>query len=168
MIHFKAQIKKFGDIGEKTGWRYIEVPAAIATQLKPGCKKSFRVKGKLDDYAIEKTAMLPMGEGNFIIPIGAAIRKKLYKQAGDTLAVQLTEDKRDIEVPTDFAECMNDEPAAWAYFNKQPGSHRNYYIKWIDSAKTIETRSRRIAMAVTAMAKGMDYGQMIRANKKEK
>lgn len=167
MIQFKAIIKKFDDQGEKTGWRYFEVPDAIAGQLKPGCKKSFRVKGKLDDYAIDKTAMLPMGEGNFIIPIGAAIRKKLYKQAGDILAVQLAEDTRDIEVPADFAECMNDEPAALEYFNKQPGSHRNYYIKWIDSAKTIETRSRRIAMAITAMAKGMNYGQMIRANRKE-
>ncbi len=167
MIHFKALIKKFDDQGEKTGWRYIEVPAAIASQLKPGCKKSFRVKGKLDDYAFEKVSLLPMGEGNFIIPIGAAIRKKLYKQAGDLLAVQLAADNREIEIPPDFADCMNDEPAALDYFNKQPGSHRNYYIKWIDSAKTIETRSKRIAMTVTAMAKGINYTQMIRANKKE-
>lgn len=167
MIQFKALIKKFDDQGEKTGWRYIEIPAVIAHQLKPDCKKSFRVKGMLDDYAIEKTALLPMGEGSFIIPVGAAIRKKIYKQAGDILWVQLEEDNREIGVPDDFAECMNDEPAALEYFNKQPGSHRNYYVKWIDSAKTIETRSKRIAMAVTAMAKGMNYAEMIRANKKK-
>jgi hypothetical protein len=168
MIQFKALIKKFDDQGEKTGWRYVEVSAEIANQLKPNHKKSFRVKGKLDDYLIEKTALLPMGEGNFIIPISAAIRKKLYKQAGDTIQVKLEEDNREIGVPADFAECMADEPAALEYFNKQPGSHRNYYVKWIDSAKTVETRSKRIAMAIIAMANGMDYGQMIRANKQEK
>lgn len=138
MIQFKAIIKKFSDQGEKTGWRYIEVPAAIAAQLKPDCKKSFRVKGLLDDYAVEKLSLLPMGEGAFILPVGAAIRKKLYKQAGDRLQVQLEADNRAIEVPADFAECMNDEPAALEYYNKQPGSHRNYYIKWIEVPKQLK------------------------------
>ncbi|RZK27562.1 MAG: DUF1905 domain-containing protein, partial [Hymenobacter sp.] len=89
MISFTATIQQFNEKGEKTGWRYIEISAAIAAQLKPANKKSFRIKGKLDDYNIEKTSLLPIGEGTFIIPIGAAIRKALWKQAGDTLKVQL-------------------------------------------------------------------------------
>lgn len=166
MVCFTAIIKQFDEKGEKTGWRYIEVPANIAEQLKPNNKKSFRVKGLLDDYQIEKTSLLPMGEGNFIIPIGAAIRKKLWKGAGDTLRVQLEPDEREIEMPADFAECLEDAPEAKSQFYKQPGSHRNYYIKWIESSKTIETRSKRIAQAISALAKEWDYGQMIRANKK--
>ena len=166
MISFTATIQQFDEKGEKTGWRYIEVPATIAQQLKPGNKKSFRVKGTLDTHAIEKTSLLPMGEGTFIIPIGAAIRKALWKQAGDTLKVQLETDESSIEVPTDLTECLEDAPDAKAQFYKQPPGHRNYYIKWIDSAKTIETRSKRIAQAIEGLAKKWDYGQMIRANKK--
>lgn len=32
MVNFNALIKKFGDKSEKTGWTYIEIPAAIAKQ----------------------------------------------------------------------------------------------------------------------------------------
>ena len=45
MIHFNAVIKKFNEQGEKTGWTYIEIPEEIASKIKPGYKKSFRVKG---------------------------------------------------------------------------------------------------------------------------
>ncbi len=89
MIHFKAVIKKFNEQGEKTGWSYIEVPEEIASKIKPGYKKSFRVKGKLDEYRIEKTSLLPMGAGNFIIPVNAAIRKALGKRKGAIVNVSL-------------------------------------------------------------------------------
>ncbi|MEO6221439.1 MAG: DUF1905 domain-containing protein, partial [Ginsengibacter sp.] len=82
MIRYKTIIRKFEEKGEKTGWSYIEVPAEMATILKPGYKKSFRVKGLLDDFKIEKTSLLPMGGGNFIIPINGGIRKALGKRKG--------------------------------------------------------------------------------------
>src|SRR5690606_15011371 len=53
MVEFNTEILQFEEKGEKTGWTYIEVPAGIAGQLKPGMRKSFRVKGLLDGFAIE-------------------------------------------------------------------------------------------------------------------
>lgn len=50
MVEFAASIEKFGVQGEKTGWTYVNVPAAVAQQLMPGNKKSFRVKAWLDNY----------------------------------------------------------------------------------------------------------------------
>nr|MBP8249452.1 DUF1905 domain-containing protein [Chitinophagales bacterium] len=38
-------IKKFGTMGEKTGWTYVEIPSDIAEELNPGIKTSYRVKG---------------------------------------------------------------------------------------------------------------------------
>lgn len=43
-VQFIATIHRFESKGEKTGWTYIEIPVDIAQQLKPGNKKSFRVK----------------------------------------------------------------------------------------------------------------------------
>ena len=67
MIQFNAVIRQFAEQGEKTGWSYITIPSDIADQLKPGFKKSFRVKGKLDSYSIAQQALLPMGNGEFIL-----------------------------------------------------------------------------------------------------
>jgi uncharacterized protein YdeI (YjbR/CyaY-like superfamily) len=62
---------------------------------------------------------------------------------------------------------LNDEPIALANFNKLPGSHQKYYSKWIESAKTEQTKTKRIAQAVNALTKNLHYGQMIRSLKKE-
>ncbi len=164
MIRFNAIIEKFSKQGEKTGWTYVLIPAAIAQQLNPGKKTSFRVKGKLDAYLIEGIALMPMGEGDYVLPLKASIRKAIRKQQGDTLSLQLALDNVKIQVPEDLAICLADEPKANTFFFEElPGSHRNYFIKWIDSAKTDTTRSKRIAMTIDALSKGWHYGQMIRA-----
>ncbi|MFX5998869.1 DUF1905 domain-containing protein, partial [Acinetobacter baumannii] len=80
MIQFATIIKKFAKQGEKTGWTYIEIPEAIAQQIKPNNKKSFRVKGKLDSFSIKGIALLPMGEGSFIMALNAEMRKGIKKK----------------------------------------------------------------------------------------
>ena len=111
MIQFTTIIKKFSDQGEKTGWTYIEIDAAIAEKLKPNNKKSFRVKGSLDNYTFESLALLPMGEGNFILALNAAIRKKICKRKGASLKVIIDIDNAPVKLNTELMECLADEPA---------------------------------------------------------
>jgi len=163
-VKYTTLILKFEKQGEKTGWTYIEIPADVAGKLKPGNKKSFRVKGKLDNYSFQKTSLLPMGKGSFILPINAAIRKAIGKKQGAMLFVQIEEDKSDFVFNPDFMDCLADEPAALKFFKQQPGSHQKYFSKWVDSAKTDVTKAKKIAMAVNALAKGLGFVEMIRAN----
>jgi hypothetical protein len=164
MVTFQTVILQFDQQGEKTGWSYISIPKDIASEIKPGMKKSFRVKGKLDNHPISKTALLPMGEGNFILPLNAAIRKAIHKKKGAMLRVQLQEDKQSLSICKELLACLEDAPAAKKRFGALPGSHQRYYSKWIESAKTIETKSKRIAMTINAMERNMSYGEMLRAN----
>ena len=165
MIRFAATILKFKEKGEKTGWTYIEVPGKYAEQLLPGNKKSFRVKGKLDDYEISRVALIPMGEGDFIIAFNADMRKGTMKRHGDTINVSLQLDQTTYQQPEDFIECLHDEPAALNHFKTLAMSHQNYFGKWIESAKTIETRTKRISQALNALSKKMGYSEMIRYEK---
>jgi hypothetical protein len=166
MVKYTATILKFEKQGEKTGWTYIVIPEDIAQELKPGNRKSFRVKGKLDKYAIEAIALMPMGDGSFIMPLNAEIRKGIAKRAGAQLVVQITEDDNPEPVTSpELMECLEDEPDALAFFNSLPKGHRNYFMKWIESAKTAPTKAKRIAQAVTGLARKQDYGTMIRSNK---
>jgi hypothetical protein len=165
MIKYTAPLLKFDEQGEKTGWTYIEVPAALAQKLKPGNKKSFRVKGLLDKHAIKGAALMPMGEGNFIMAINAAMRKGTGKRKGSRLSVQLELDEAPMPVSADLMACLEDEPKALGHFNKMPAGHRRYYINWIESAKTELTKAKRIAMAVNALARGLHFGLMMREQK---
>lgn len=166
MVKYTATMLKFEKQGEKTGWTYIVIPEDIAQQLKPGNRKSFRVKGKLDKHAIEAVAVMPMGDGSFILPVNADMRKAVAKRAGAQLVVQIEEDDNPEPVASpELMECLEDEPEALAFFNSLAKGHRNYFMKWIESAKTEATKAKRIAQAVTALARKQDYPTMMRANK---
>lgn len=166
MVQFNATIKRFDSQGEKTGWTYIDVPAAIAQKISPGNRKGFRVKGKLDDYEFSMIALLPMGGGDFILTLNAGIRKGIKKQKGAVVKVKMELDTNEIKPPEELMECLRDEPEALEYFNSLAKGHQNYFINWINSAKTDPTKAKRIAATLNALDKKWDFGQMIRAMKK--
>jgi hypothetical protein len=167
MIKATLTIEKFGQQGEKTGWSYLLISKEMAEKLKPGCRTSFRVKGKLDELPIQGQALIPMGEGAFILPLKADIRKKLGKQKGAKVHLNLEWDPAEPELDPDLLACLEDEPSAYQWFKSLTPGHQRYFSKWISDAKTATTRTKRIAQAVDALAKQWDFGQMIRANKKQ-
>lgn len=168
MVDYNTIILQFGEQGEKTGWTYIEIPADLAQEMKPGNKKSFRVRGWLDEYPIAGMALMPMGEGKFIMALKEEIRKATRKGRGAMLRVRLEFDTEfKIEMPEDLQECFEFErPEAFEFFNSLAKSHQGYFIKWINDAKTEQTRANRIANTINAAVRRMDYGMMLREQKK--
>ena len=164
-IGFKAILEKFDSKGEKTGWTFISIPVKVTEKLKPGFKKSFRVKGLLDQTPIQSVALIPMGDGKYIMAVNATMRKAIRKNKGAAIAVLLQLDAANIPLSATFLECLQDDPAAIKNFNKLPRSHQQYYSKWIESAKTDVTKIKRIAMAVNGLARDMDYVAMLREQK---
>ena len=165
MIKFTATILKFDKKGEKTGWSYIEISASQAKKLKPDTKVSFRVKGSLDQYDFEKLALIPMGEGNFILPMNGPIRKAIGKKQGDKVNVIMESDERNLTLSGDLMKCLKEDPEAMAYFKSLPKSHQHYFSKWIEGAKTTHTKTKRIVLAMTAFSKKQGYAEMIRASR---
>jgi hypothetical protein len=163
VIKLTATLLKFGQQGEKTGWTYIEIPEDVAQKIKPGNKKEFKVRGKLDQLKLQRVSLLPMGGGKFIMAVNASMRKQLGKSKGAMVKLELEEDKTEFVFNKDFMICLQDDPQAMEYFQRLPGSHQRYFSKWIDSAKTDPTKIKRITMAVDALSKKWNYGQMIRA-----
>ncbi len=165
MIKYNTIILQFDEKGEKTGWSYIEIPKDVAQQLQPSSKKSFRVKGKLDAYEFKGISILPMGDGNYIMPLNASVRKAIKKNKGAMVAVELTVDTEEKKLSEDFMTCLEDEPKALKFFQSLPKSHQRYFSNWIESAKTEATKAKRIAMSVNGLAMGLGYGEMIRMYK---
>jgi hypothetical protein len=169
MTSFEAIIEKFGEMGEKTGWMYILIPAEISEKIKSNTRKSYRVKGLIDNYALKMTALLPMGEGDFIIPFNDKIKKVVRKSEGQIVKLSLEEDTDTYELSSVLLDCLAEEPKAIEAFDKLPPSHQRYYSKWVEETKTIETKSRRIIMIVHCFRMGInDYGAMMRYYRDQK
>jgi uncharacterized protein YdeI (YjbR/CyaY-like superfamily) len=75
-------------------------------------------------------------------------------------------DKKAPLISPDLMKCLKEDPVATAYFNSLAKSHQRYFSNWIESAKTVQTKTKRLVMAMDALGKAWDFGQMIRANKK--
>ena len=169
MVEFRALIERAARQQgmAMAGWMYVEIPQAIAEQLKPGHRQAFHVRGEIDGHPFAGLALLPKGEGDYLLAINGSMRKVLKKQVGDFLSLCLEEDRDfSIEIPDELELCLADEEGDllerfWAL----PKSHRNYFLNHINGAKTDVTRTKRIAMTVEAMALGLDFGAMIRRDK---
>jgi hypothetical protein len=166
MITFNTTLLRFDKKGEKTGWTFIEINTAQAKKLKSDTKVSFRVRGTLDSYAIKQVALIPMGDGAFIMAVNATTRKALGKKHGDKIKVSLEADESKVVISPDLVACLKDEPSAWEAFKKLPGSHQKYFSRWVESAKTSATKTKRIVLAVTSLAKKQGFSEVMRANKK--
>lgn len=166
MITFKAEIERFETNGEKTGWSYIFIPNTIAEQIKPGERRSIRVKGKIDEVEINGIGLMPMRHGDFIMALNKSLRKLLRKEAGAKVTLNLTFDADfKIEMPHDLEICLADEEELLRQFLAMPKSHQNYFINWLNTAKTEPTRTKRLVMIVNAMVNKYNFGEMVRKSK---
>jgi uncharacterized protein YdeI (YjbR/CyaY-like superfamily) len=109
-----------------------------------------------------------MGDGNFIMALNADMRKSLRKQTGATVEVQMIADESPVIISPELVACLEDDPDAKAWFNSLTKGHQKYFSNWINTAKTIPTKSIRIAACVNALSRKQNFGEMLRALAKSK
>lgn len=90
------------------------------------------------------------------------MRKGTGKKAGDKVAVEIEVDKKALKISNDLIVCLKDDPTAYQFFKSLPPSHQRYFSKWVDDAKTPETKEKRIALSLSALNRNMHFGKMVR------
>ncbi|SOD82746.1 YdeI/OmpD-associated family protein [Spirosoma fluviale] len=133
------------------GWTYAVIP-----EILPNPHAHFgwvRVRGTIDGFAISRYHLMPMGNGNLFLPVRAEIRKKIGKQAGDSVQVILYGDDLPTELPEELRLCLQDEPAAYKAFLTYPETEQSTLIDWIYSARTEETKVERIAQVIDKLVR---------------
>jgi len=148
MIDDDFKLEKFPGKG---GWTYAALPEILLD--KQGPFGWLKVKGSIDGIEIKKYHLMPMGDGKLFLPVKAAIRKLIRKQAGDVVHIVLSADQEPLEIPEELEVCMRDEPEAWRFFQSLNENEQENYIKWIYAAKTDQTKESRIARAISRLAK---------------
>ncbi len=80
----------------------------------------------------------------------------LGKAAGDTVHVRVTlaTAPRDVDVPDDLRGALVANEAAFGVWEAFAPSCRRAYVQWVEDAKRPETRARRVAESVAAVAAG--------------
>ena len=151
LVNQTFQLKKFEGKG---GWTYTEIP-----QIPPDKHTYFnwvKVRGTIDGFEIKQYNLMPMGNGRgLFLPVKAAIRKKIGKQAGDWIHVILYADNSTVEIPDEIMVCLLDSPKAHTFFMSLTDNSKKNYIDWIYEAKRLETKVNRIATMMERLEKGL-------------
>lgn len=164
VTEIKGLLERFGKKGEKSGWTYVLIPA-IKAQALSKARNTFRVKGFIDQHAIRQVALVPMGDGDFILPVNGEMRRAIKKSKGAPVLLRLQHDPSELLPDRDFIDCLAEDLHALANYEKLTQGHKNYFTKWIGTAKTEPTKASRIAMALDALSRGLGFAEMLREKK---
>ena len=67
-------------------WSCVAIPDSVA---KLGSLRSVRIDATIDGITLENVGLMPTGSGELMISVSAALRKKLGKELGDEVRVEL-------------------------------------------------------------------------------
>lgn len=128
----------------------IEVPASVVEALGSGKKP--KVVVTINGYSYRST--VAVYGGVYMLPVAAENRVGAGIEAGQTIEIDLTLDTqpREVTVPDDLAAAMDAAPGARAKFESLSYSNKKEHVVQVESAKTQETRERRIAKVLQSLA----------------
>lgn len=123
---------------------YVEFPLSVEEVF--GTRGMVKVKALFDGKTEYRGIMSNMGTGCHILILTQKVRRELGKSFGDPVLVELEHDleKREVIIPEEVQNLLNEYPKALAFFEKLSYTHRKEYINWITSAKREETRTKRL------------------------
>jgi antitoxin component of MazEF toxin-antitoxin module len=127
----------------------ISVPAEVVAAL--GTHKRPKVKVSLKGYTYRTTIA---AYGNvFMLPVSQEHREAAGVKAGDEVEVtlELDTEPRTVDVPDDLAAALSEKPGARAAFDALSYTMRKEYVRQVESAKSAETRNRRVAGIVAKL-----------------
>ncbi|MBC9930058.1 YdeI/OmpD-associated family protein [Chitinophaga qingshengii] len=140
----------------KGGWTFIRLPDMPKGQGYFGMRK---VRGFIDQYELPPCNLMPFKKGVMMLPVKAAIRKQIKKEAGDHVRLILYtagQQTREI-IPDDFLECLRDEPEALQAFQAMPQAEQEKCLQWLMEVSVPEARIQRMADAINHLAAGRSY-----------
>ncbi len=145
-VSFETTLAGFG---KNTG---IIVPPEVLASLDAGKRPPVDVD--LNGYQYRST--IGAMHGQSLISVSAAVRNDTGLAAGDPIKVKLTvnTNTRGVDIPDDFAAALRENPGTEQFFGDLSNSIQRYHIDQIASARTDETRQRRIDKAVSLFLDG--------------
>jgi Bacteriocin-protection, YdeI or OmpD-Associated/Domain of unknown function (DUF1905) len=150
---FSARIYRIGLI------RFVDVPPAISKTLGPGAA-CVPVCGTVEGFPL-RTTLVPRGKGGHRLTIHGDIRKRLRIDAGAVveISIELDEESREPELPPSLIVALKYAPRAAKAFRSMTTALRRQVVRYLASAKNVETVERRVAKFVARLERGEHHTQ---------
>lgn len=119
-----------------------------------GARPHYHVTGSINGFAVRGT--LGVFGQDYFLRLGAAWMRDTGIGSGEPVMVSLQlEGTQEANLPVDMVKALSGNLKAKTFFDGLPTFYRKNFIRWIESAKREETRTRRI----DEMLKLLDEGK---------
>ncbi len=149
VFRFEAQILQHTDKLKADSWAMLDIPKIISKELRGMAK----IEGTINGHPFR--APLEQGtSGEHRLRVNQAMLRGAATQAGDTVKLAILGPEPEPVPPADLQTPLNASHEAKTSWDDLTTMGRRDWIRWINLAKTPETRARRVTRTVDQLAEG--------------
>ena len=135
--------------------RCVDIPRDVSKAIRSvadGDPLHVPVHGWIEGLPFKST-LVPRGGGSYRLHVHSRIWRRLRIDAGAAVEVTLLVDTepREAVLPPDLAAGLADVPRALAVFNALTVALRRQIVQYVDAAKQVRTREKRVQLVVQRM-----------------
>jgi hypothetical protein len=151
VLRFEAQLFQHPKTA-KTGFQtLLNVPGGVSKQFHSHV--STKVEGTINGHPF-RAALEPNTSGSHCLHVSKAMLKGAVADAGDTVRLAILGPEPEPTVPADLRVALTASHEAKALWDDLTTMGRRDWVRWIESAKQPETRTRRVTRTVVQLASG--------------
>lgn len=118
-----------------------------------GAKDRHYVHGKIHEIVFR--GLIQFDGSSYFLPVGPAWLRDAHLNLDEELEITLDAEGPLVgRIAEDVGAALEANPQAKAFFESLPTFYRNNYMRWLESAKRVETRRARIREWITLLAAG--------------
>lgn len=150
---FKAKLLRPAKPGKDDSWAFLILPKSASDKLPRRGRTS--VDGTINGHPFEAT-LDPDGQLSHWLKVNKALRQAACANVGELVTVQIipADPEPEPQPPDDLREALSTSPEAKAVWEDTTTIARLDWIHWIESAKQVNTRERRVDNACDMLASG--------------
>ncbi|MBI3626434.1 DUF1905 domain-containing protein [Candidatus Uhrbacteria bacterium] len=149
VFRFKARLVFDPNAAMTGSGTLLNIPKVVSQKLSGMTK----VEGTINGHPFRAT-LEPNPAGGFSVWLNKAMRKGAGADAGDTVKLAVLGPEPEPKISADLRVALSASPEARTLWKDLTPLGRLDWIRWIESAKQVETRTRRVRRTVEQLSEG--------------
>ena len=151
VLRFEARLFRDPKTAKAGSGTLLNVPKAVSRKLPS--RGTTKVEGTINGHPF-RAAVEPNTSGGHWLQVNKAMLAGARADAGDLVKLVILEPETEPKVPADLRAALGASQKAKTLWKDLTLIGRVDWIRWIESAKTPETRARRIPWAIESLSSG--------------